>query len=128
MSPARGRRHLRTPQPPGAETGTGAPMPETVDENAVAGLDVSRDELGGVRVPPRASGLGKDGPRRGGPSTDLGRGADREVGPAGGRDRAVIPRDELPTPAAVRSRPVGRMYRALVAEYFRRLEELAEER
>jgi hypothetical protein len=113
--------------PTGAETGTGPSMPETVDEDAVAGLDVSGDELSDVRVPPRTSGPGKYGAGRGGPSTDLGRGLDRDVGRAAGRDRAVIPKDELPTPAVVRSRPVGRMYRALVAEYFRRLEELADE-
>ena len=102
-------------------------MPETVDEDAVAQLTVSREELGDVRISPRTPDFGKDA-GRGDLATDLGRGSAREIAPAEGRDRVAISKDDIPTPAVRRSRPVGRMYRALVSEYFRRLEELAEER
>ncbi len=111
--------------PTGSETGTGTPMPETVDEGAVAALEVTPDEL---REVPGDRGDLHPGGARGEPATDLGRGLDRELGSARGRDRVAIPRDELPPPELVRSRPVSRMYRALVDEYFRRPEELAGER
>lgn len=107
-------------------------MPETVDEEAVAALTVGRDELGDIRISPRTPGFGKDAAGRRKLSTDLGRGAQREIGPLArrtvGGDRVAISKDDIPTPAIVRSRPVGRMYRALVNEYFRRLEELVEGR
>jgi hypothetical protein len=114
----------------------GAASPETVDKEAVDALSVRRDELGDtlkdVRVPGRTPGVGKDAPGGGELSTDLGRGRRRRIGPFvrrnDGGDRIAISKDDLPTPAVVRSTPVGRMYRALVDEYFRRLEELAGER
>ncbi len=101
-------------------------MPETVDDEAVAALTVGRDEFGDIRISPRAPGFGRGAAGRGDLPTDLGRGSAREIAPAEGRDRVAISKDDLPTPAVRRSRPVGRMYRALVSEYFRRLEEMAE--
>ena len=99
-------------------------MPETVDDRAVAALDVTRDELAGVRVPDarrdRTSGV-RDGAGR-----DIGTGSSRRVGAMLGTDRLTIPRDDLPRGEVAASRTVTRAYRPLVAEYFRRLRELAE--
>ena len=61
-----------------------------------------------------------------GEPTDIGKGAARELGALSGADRIMIPKDELPSPEIVRSRPVSRAYQALVGEYMRRLAELAE--
>ena len=118
--------------PSGDEKGGGAPPgPETVDRDAVAGLDDIRpEEIASASVPGRAldRGAGALGGTGGSAEgrTDLGGGAARSVGTFSGGDRIFIPRDELPSMAVVRSRPVSRAYRALVGEYMRRLAELAE--
>jgi hypothetical protein len=92
-----------------------------VDEEAVESLDVRPDELEDLDVPARRA----SSRRRGGLSRDLSAGEPRPLAPTRGRDRVAIPKDELPSPEVAHSRPVSRTYRALVREYFRRLEELS---
>ncbi|MHC5055491.1 MAG: hypothetical protein ACYTKD_12310 [Planctomycetota bacterium] len=122
--------------PDGSEKGGGPPPgPETVDDAAVAALnDIKPEEIESTSVPGRPrertrdretgalAGTGSADAAR----TDLGTGASRAVGALAGADRIAIPKDELPSMEVVRSRPVSRAYRALVGEYMRRLQELAE--
>ena len=109
--------------PTGRETGTGPPMPETVDEAAVADLTTAAAEARPLGSSGGAPGRGSASRSAGG--RDLGAGLARARPALAGRDRIVIPKDEIPPPEAVVSRPVSRTYRALVAEYFRRLKELS---
>lgn len=125
----------RTPvnggMPTGGETGKGSAMPETVDRDAVARLDVRPEEVAGMRVPGRPSAgarrdVGKIGDRGVDKVSDLGQGRGREVGRFTGADRLTIPRREIPPLEVLHLRPVSRAYRPLVGEYFRRLAELSE--
>jgi hypothetical protein len=104
-------------------------MPESVDEDAVASLDVKRDELEAVAPPPPSPSTAPDASRL---SSEVGRdtgpGATRTVAPMTGDDRVFIAKDDLPPLDVLHRQPVARAYRSLVAEYFRRLRELTDDR